>query len=158
MTLNTVVTGNTILAADINQCVNLLNQIDGDTGAVSLSGSTNGTAILYEQLQATVKRVIIVCNAFRNGGAGVQTIALPTGFTVAASISNMGGPTFTLVKVGVTQNCFIITALVAGGGTGVSQANVNANSIGVIQTGFDTISFNGSAAGNATGIIILEGT
>jgi hypothetical protein len=139
----------------------LLNIVSGgDTqvlaaGAQSASGSVSGTIASYEIFRGTLKIIQILCNSYRN--ANPVTFTLPVAFTAFAKVVNMGACPMQFIKIGVAQNIFILTALVAAQGTGVTQTTINANSIGVCQSSFDGISFPSTGGQVYSGVITIEG-
>src|SRR6185503_6895232 len=153
---STVAPNNTIAASDINQLVNILALLYGS--GTSINGATAGTATLYQFFIGTLKVVIVYENGFRNGSGSAQTIAIPTPFVSDCFFFSSATGTFELLASGSSKTVNIITALASGGGTAsTSSTGVGSFSFGDCPGAIDTVSFNGSAASNHTGFIILIG-
>lgn len=125
--------------------------------AVSLTGSTSGTAQLYQTDRGTFKRVVIFLNNFQNGGGSAQTIALPTAFASSLVIRTGDINTCSLLVSASAQNIAVLSALSGSGGTQSTQTTIGSYSIGFCNHAIDTVSFGGSAGSAHTGLIIMEG-
>jgi len=148
-----------LAAAFFNNLEAWINQAEGTTGGVAISGSTSGTATLYQVLQGNFKLVIVQLVNFRNGSAPAQTLAMPVPFTVSCRgwNSNMGGP-FQLLKASVAQTVQQISALNAGADNSVSaQTTLHANWFWHCDTFIDTVSINGSQGAAVNGQLIMFG-
>lgn len=158
MTLSTVTNGNTIFATDINQIVNEVNNMAGDTGSVVLNGSTTGTATLYQCFQYTFKMAVVVLANFRNGSAPAQTLALPVAFTKSVFGWSGGVGTHQVLLSSVAQSVGQLITLTAGANNSVSpQTTLHENWIWRCETGIDTVSFAGSDASTHNDLIVMIG-
>src|SRR5882762_9259299 len=73
-------------AANMQRYEDFIQQAEGDSGSVVLSGATSGTATLYQTMQGTYKKVVIWLSGFRNTGGSTQTVTLPTAFTLGCAV------------------------------------------------------------------------
>jgi len=137
-----------------------INQAEATIGGSTISGSTSGTATLYQVLQGNFKLVIVTLATFRNGGAPAQTLAIPTPLTTCvffAYSTNIGGP-WQVLKASVAQGVQQLITLNAGADNITSaQTSIRANWFWHCDTGIDTISINGSQGSSASGRIIIFG-
>jgi hypothetical protein len=147
-----------ISAAFLGNVENWIQQTEGSTGSIVLSGSTSGTATLYQVLQGPFKLVIVQLNNFRNGSAPAQTLAMPTPFTATCRGWNSNVNPFQLLKASVAQTVQQLTALNNGADNGVApQTTLRANWLWHCDTFIDTISFNGSQGVAVGGQIVMFG-
>ncbi len=120
------------LSAAYNNAIEaFIQQLEGDIGAVVLNGATSGTATLYQVLQGTHKKVVIILNNFKNIGGSTQTITFPTAFTAGCQIRTTAMFQIELRVTGAAQNIDVLTTLGAAGGTVTTQTNIAAHSLGV---------------------------
>ena len=107
MTLNIVTTGNTILAADINQLVNVLQRSGGQTepGKYWIGGWGNIASDIMSQFMPSMSRNTALvsittdttdqapsnCNALSNDHQTANGVHLYTSTTGAATSANIGG-------------------------------------------------------------------
>lgn len=128
----------------------------------TLNGGTAGTALLIQDLNGTIKRVLVILSGFRTAGAN-QTIAIPVPFTKQCLVraGNLGSATsfngFQLLSSGVAQSVGIVTALASGGGTSSSVTTVFGNSHGECFHPVDTVQFVSGSSSNASGSFELVG-
>jgi len=122
-----------------------------------LSGSTSGTATLYQPFQGTFKLVFVVLANFRNGGGSAQTIALPTPFTAAFYIASGDINSMQMMSSASAQSINIITALASAGGAASGSTTFGSYSLGACNHAADTLSFNGSNASTHTGVLMIAG-
>ena len=130
------------------------------TTAVSVAGTTNGTAYLYMPFVGTnFKLAILRFDAYRNASASEQTIALPAAFTTRALFQTGNGKACTPYSGGsaLVNKTNVITALAAGGGTISVQSLIPSYSLGEIVNTFDAIGLGVSQASNATAIYVFVG-
>jgi hypothetical protein len=128
-----------------------------NSGSTVLNGATAGTATLYQPLNGTLKLVLIYENGFRNGSGAAQTLSLPTAFTTSLRFWTSDSNPLTFVGSSTNRTANIVTAIAAGGGTVTSQTTVNGYSMGGVNAGVDTVSFNASESSTHTGLIVLLG-
>jgi hypothetical protein len=135
-----------------------LTQADGTTGSSSISGSTSGTATLYQLFQGFFKIVLVQLSTFRNGGGSAQTIALPVAFTGSFFGFTTQSTSFSLVKASVTQTVQQITSFNTGADNGVTAETViKQNWVFHGGPGFDTISFTAGFGSSGSGMILIIG-
>jgi hypothetical protein len=137
-----------------------IKQFEGTAYSVSASGSTTGTATLYQVLRGTIKMAIIVLTNFKNGSAGDVNLALPTPFTSHCMFwSGDSGP-FNLKSSSTPQTIWTQLSFASGAGSAGgsnSATNANSNCNGHCDSAFDTIGLWGSQAQTFGGSIILAG-
>lgn len=160
MTLYTVANANTIFAADINQIVNEVNNMAGDTGAITISGSTTGTVTLYQTLQTTIKYVVVLIST--NWNSTLKTITLPVAFTNSAMLRVSGNMApIRLLASGVAQSLNVVSAIsgTTGAETTVSTTTppTGAGWRARCGTAFDTLELSATGAVGAA-MLILEGS
>lgn len=128
-----------------------------NVSASTLTGSTSGTAYLYQFVSGVWKYVLVRLNAFRNGGGSNQTIAIPTPFTTTAQwrTGDLGG--ITLLSGGSARTVGIVAALSTSGGTFTPQTVINFASFGEFTGAVDTIQFNSGYSTSRNGTLIIEG-
>jgi hypothetical protein len=149
-----------IAAAFLNNLESWIQQTEGTQGGSSVSGSTSGTATLYQALQGTVKYVLIVVSV--NYNSTLKTIALPTAFTARADIRVDGnaGP-IRFLSSGTARAMNLITGFngTTGVATTVSVTSITAGGLsrGEIAGAFDTVEFSATGAVGPY-IVILEGS
>src|SRR6266567_3119700 len=80
-----------------------IQQTEGDTGAVSVSGTTAGTATLYQFFQGNLKGFFLFFNGYRNSTATEQYLTLPVAFTTYAGFIAFGGIPQTHIATGTTN-------------------------------------------------------
>src|SRR5258708_36559805 len=150
-----------VSASFLGTLENWLQQTEGDIGAATVSGSTSGTATLYQTLQGTVKKVLILVSASYN--STVKTIALPVAFVAEAELRayRNNGP-YRFLASGSPQNIVLANGFNAGGNFAVT-ANLTstpagaAGFIGSVNGPFDTVEFSATGAVGPA-FILLEGS
>ena len=150
-----------IQASFLNNLENWIQQTEGDTGANIVSGSTSGTATLYQFFQGTYKYVFIVVSSSYN--STLKTIALPVAFTTRAFLRTKNNPgPMRFLASGSPVNMFMVTGFNSTTGaetTSAAQTSTTAGSgqQGQIAGAFDTVELSATGAvGPAT--IIIEGS
>ena len=123
----------------------------------NVTGSTSGTANLYEIFPGTVWKYLIVhFNNYRNGSAPAQTLGLPQPFTAICAILSTDAPAFQLINGGSAINMFVLDTINPLGGHATSESAMAGYSLA--QCGaWDTLSLNGSQASTHTGMVIFQG-
>ncbi len=106
--------GPALQAAFFSGLESWIQQTEGDIGASTVSGSTSGTATLYQALQGNVKYVLILVSV--NYNSTLKTIALPVAFTTRAGVRayNNNGPMRFLTS-GSPQGMFLVNGFNANG-------------------------------------------
>ena len=153
--------GPALQAAFFSGLESWIQQTEGDIGASTVSGSTSGTATLYQALQGPVKYVLILVSV--NYNSTLKTIALPVAFTARAAIRVYGnnGP-MRFLAGGTAQAVLLPTSFngTNGNATTISTTSIVANLAsqnGYINSAFDTVEFSATGAVGAA-MIILEGS
>lgn len=130
----------------------------------TLNGSTSGTYTIYEFCAGPgatdLKFCVCVSNNFRNGGASVQSLALPVAFQSFARMWFGDHSVGTLTKAGVAQGVGTITSMPAtnaSGGTVSVGTVIAAYVLDDIGAGFDTVTFNSGQASAHTGVDVFIG-
>jgi hypothetical protein len=136
-----------------------IRQTEGGAGAVVLNGQTSGTVTLYQVMQGTHKKAILILANYKN--TGNQYISLPVAFTTRGwfNIGDTGGghlAFYTGGSGGSSVSNATITVLGSGGGTVAVQSFTANYCIGMVTAGFDTIQFQANSSA-ANGIMIVEG-
>jgi hypothetical protein len=163
MTLYTVSNGNTIFAADIDQIVNAVNQMQGDAATVTVTGTTAGSATCYPFFQGGLKAFFLYFAGYRNSTATEQLLTLPVGFTTHAGWIAFGGIPQAHIYVGAVQqnnNIYVITGFPTPPGAGATTGNqnqFNGFQYGGINTAFDHIGLGVSQATTFSGGLLVIG-
>lgn len=148
-------------AAAMNEIEAWIQQVD-NSPLVSLSGSTSGTAQLFQPLTGVFKLVAMIMSGFRNGGGSAQNLTLPVAFTRGGWIFSGDCGAFQLLYSGSAQAVQWMTAFGAAGtdGSFSSQTTGHQHAIGsfVATNGIDTLSLLGSDAATHTSYIIILGS
>ena len=146
-----------ISGAALNEIEGWIQQVD-NSPAVTINGSTSGTASLYMPFTGFFKCVFVQLSNFRNGGGSAQTITLPVAFTNSFFGFTGQCTSFSLVKSGSTQTVQQITILSVGNDNSVSpQTVIKQNWLFQGGPGFDTISFTASYPAPGSGFILIFG-
>src|SRR5438876_9273719 len=110
-----------ISATFLNNLEAYIAWAEGDASAqVSVSGTTAGTAVLYQFLQGGLKGFLLYFNGYRNSTATEQYLTLPVAFT-AYGVWQSGGIPQTHIATGTTNingKVNVMTGLPAGSGAG----------------------------------------
>lgn len=127
--------------------------------AVTVTGTTSGTAVLYQFLIGTVKAAILFDNGYRNSTTTEQTISLPTPFTSKCLVFTGNIQTLTPYSSGTAQTntVRVLSTIAAAGGSSTLQNNISAYSIGYFTSNFDAIGLGKSQGGTFTDITLLIG-
>ncbi len=130
-----------------------------DAAAVTVNGSTTGTATLYQPLRGTIKLVFIVLSNFRNGVAGDQLLAIPAPFVT--TMMGWSGQTGAFDLKHSAGNISIGSQLTwpgAAGGFGTVGTTTNTQSQNFFTgSACDTVGLFGSSASTFTGSILMIG-
>lgn len=124
--------------------------------STQISGSTSGTATLYQVDTGTIKRVYVLLSNFRNGGGSTQTIAIPTPFITQVYGRTTNFSASQLLNNGSAITLGIITSLSSGGGSQTSNTTFGGNSF-FEGGGCSVLSFNQTQSTTVTGMLVLEG-
>jgi len=109
---------------------------------ITVSGTTSGTATLYQFLQGTIKAFYLYYNGYRNSTATEQKITLPRAFTGRShAFANGGIPPTHLYLAGAPQSFSIVTTLPSGTGAGgiTTQTAINGYSSAEVVGPFDSV-------------------
>jgi hypothetical protein len=127
--------------------------------AVSVAGTTSGTATLYQFLQGTTKAFMVYLVNYRNSTTTEQVLTLPVAFTRANYLN--GNIYINLYKSGskITNGVAAITTLNSTAGSSATVTPVPPLSIGELAPtgGFDALGLTISMAGPTTGILFAIG-
>jgi hypothetical protein len=148
-------------ASNLQRYDDWIQQAEGDSGVLTLNGSTSGTVKLYQVMQGTFKKIILRANNFRNGGGSTQTITFPVAFTDGASIWTFDMPQLKLqVSGGDITTLYYVSGVGVGGFTTTQitamTGTVLAHTQNTVQA-IDTIAFPGSQGSASTGMAFIEG-
>lgn len=134
----------------------MLGLVNNDAG-VTITGTTNGSATLYQFLRGNVKAFYIMYNNYRNSTTTEQRITLPQAFTKYAHYFAPAGVPQGHIWNGGTQNTGHISTMVAftasapGPGNATSSLSAfNGYQIGDVSTPFDQIGLGVSLGANFT--------
>lgn len=139
----------------------LITQVlNSNPPAVTVNGTTAGTAQLYEIFQGTFKMILLVMNGYQNASGTEQTIALPTPFTAKGFCISGNMKVLTPYASGspLTNSVRQITALAAGGGSTTIQNSITSEGLASITAAFSAIGLGSGQASTATDIAIFFGT
>ena len=134
--------------------------LDIRTTAVSINGTTNGTATLYMPFTgANFKVAVLFFNAYRNASGASQSIALPVAFAQRANFLSGNGKPATPQSGGVdlVNKVNVVTTLNSAGGTNTNVSPVPSNSFGEIFQTFSGFSLGTSQGTNADAVYIFVG-
>ncbi len=152
-----------LAAAFFNNIETWIQQTEGDTGAVSVSGTTAGTATLYQFFQGTLKGFFLYFAGYRNSTATEQYLTLPVAFTTYAGFIAFGGIPQTHIATGTTNINSKISdwsAFPTGSGAGAINAalnQMNGFSAGDITNSFDHIGLGVSQSQTYTAGLLVIG-
>src|SRR6266567_7894022 len=90
-------------ASFFNGLESWIQQTEGDTGTVTVAGTTAGNATLYQFFQGTLKGFYLFFNGYRNSTATEQYLTLPVAFTTYAGFIAFGGIPQTHIATGTTN-------------------------------------------------------
>lgn len=129
---------------------------------VSVTGTTAGSASLYQFLQGTIKAAWLFYNGYRNSTATEQKLALPVPFTGRSGWIAFGGnPVTHFFASGsqLTSQCNVVTALPTGSGAGSvsTQSAINGYSFGEIEAAYDNIGLGVSQSQTFTACVLFVG-
>ena len=148
-----------ISAAALNEIEGWIQQVD-NSPAVTINGSTSGTASLYQPLTGIAKIVIVTLTNFRNGNAGDQVLTIPVPFTNWSVGFSFGSGPFHLNKAGSAATISQLSSLPSssGGQGGVVTGTAGGNNNNVFGTpSIDAVGLYGSQSVAYTGFIALFG-
>src|SRR5580765_143575 len=133
--------------------------INSNPPAVTVNGTTNGTAQLYEVFQGTFKLCILAMNGYQNNSGTEQTISLPTPFTAKGFCISGAMKQLTPDHSGsaLTNSVRQVTGLAAGGGSTNVQNFAASEGLASITAPFDAIGMGTGEATTATDIAIFFG-
>jgi hypothetical protein len=140
-----------------------IQQTEGDTGAVSISGTTAGTATLYQFFQGSLKGFFLFFNGYRNSTATEQYLTLPVAITAYAIYLAGGGIPQTHIATGTTNiNAKISDWNVLPTGSGAGGINAALNQMngfdaGDITSAFDHIGLGVSQSQTYTAGLLVIG-
>ena len=140
--------------------VGLIAQVlNSNPTPVTINGTTNGTAQLYEVFQGTFKLAVLFFNSYQNNSGTEQTISLPTPFTSKAFCIAGNTKLMTPYHSGsaLTNAVRQITSLAAGGGGVTIQNTASSEGLASITSPFDAIGLGTGEATTATDIAIFFG-
>lgn len=127
----------------------------------TITGTTNGSATLYQFLQGTVKGFVIYFNAYRNNTTTEQTISLPVAFTTGALFLVGASKSIRPYLSGsATTGKVNVVSTISNGSTAGGTTNGNATqgySYGDVQGGFDAVGLGTSEASTSTGLALFIG-
>jgi hypothetical protein len=133
--------------------------IKANPTVVSVTGTTAGTATLYQALQGSVKLAVLAQNGYRNSTTTEQVITLPVGFTYKGFL--LTGNTASLRPYtgasAQTNTARVLTGLSTSGGSTNLQSSVPLYSIGYISGSFDGIGLGISQSTPLADIAIIVG-
>lgn len=158
-TVNTAATDSNLSSS--SGILTMLGLVNNDAGT-TISGTTNGSATLYQFLRGNVKAFFIYFSAYRNSTTTEQKITLPQPFNHYAHFYAAGGVPpchFYLSGSQVNGKISVVTAFASPPGSGVSTASQNAiNGLeyGDISNAFDTVGLGVSLGANfTTGLFVI---
>lgn len=121
---------------------------------VSITGTTAGTADLYQFMRGTIKAFILIFNGYRNASGTEQTIGLPTAFTTRCNFLSGNGKQVTPYSGG---SALVNKVNLNNNGTPTNGSTVNAAHHGEIIQGFDALGLGISQATTASAIYFFIG-
>lgn len=149
--------------ASISAAAGLLSAVGfASTSTASVTGTTNGSATIYQFMQGTLKAFFCYYNAYRNSTATEQRITLPVAFTSYAIYVAGGGiplSHFWLSGSSLTGKCNVITSLPSGSAAGniTNNSSINGFQYGEITSGFDQYGLGTSLGANFTAGLFVIG-
>ncbi len=149
-------------ASFFNGLESWIQQTEGDTGSVTVAGTTSGNATLYQFFQGSLKGFFLYFANYRNSTATEQYLTLPVAFTTYAIWIAGGGIPQTHIATGTTNINSKIedwSSFPSGSGAGAINANLNQMNgfaAGDITQGFDHIGL-GVSQGQAytAGVLVV---
>ena len=149
-----------ISAAFLDAIEGWVYQVDNPPDVV-LTGTTAGTATLYETVYANRKEVLLIFAGYENSSSTPQSIVLPHAFTFMAWATSGGFTTSSsngiqFLLSGTPANIHTCGSL-AGGSFNNSTTLLRYCPGAEVLSGFDTLSIEGSYSGAASGIVRILG-
>lgn len=137
----------------------IVTMLDSGSTGTTITGSTAGTATIYQVLRGTVKILVLLFNGYQNNTGTEQKIALPVAFTQRAMFMTGNTKTTSIWSGGsqLTSKINVVTALASTGGTTTGATTIPSNSFGEIIQGFDTVGLGISEASQAFAISFFFG-
>lgn len=134
-------------------------KLNSSPNVVTVNGTTNGTAQLYQILWGTFKLVVLFFNNYQNNSSTEQTISIPQPFTAKAFCIAGNTKVMTPYASGsALSNCVRqITSLAAGGGGVTIQNGATSEGLASITSPFDAIGLGTGEASTANDIAIFFG-
>lgn len=135
--------------------------IDFGLNPVVTNGGSAGSVSVYQWMRGPVKLTMIVMQGYEAGGSA-QKVALPSAYTVGASIrtgriGTSGNGGMSLLSSNSAQTINVVTALATGGGSTTGETIIYQHSIGECPVGFDTLEFLANTSSAKNCITIIEG-
>lgn len=136
--------------------------IDFGLNPVVTNGGSAGSVTVYQWMRGPVKMTMIVMQGYK-AGASAQKVALPSPYTVGASIrtgrlGTSGNGGMSLLSSNAAQTINVVTALATGGGSTTGETVIYQHSIGECPVGFDTLEFLANTSSAKNCITLIEGT
>lgn len=129
--------------------------------AVSIAGTTAGSATLYQWLQGTVKAFLLYFNGYRNASLTEQTLSLPTAFTTGAiwwaGASKSVRPYASGSPLSSKVNVISTLSNGTGAGTSTNGNSTQGYSNGDLLTAFDAVGLGTNEASTSTGFVVMIG-
>lgn len=134
-------------------------KLNSSPNVVTVNGTTNGTAQLYQILWGTFKLVVLFFNNYQNNSSTEQTISIPQPFTAKAFCIAGNTKVMTPYASGsALSNCVRqINGLNAGGGSVTIQNGATSEGLASITSAFDAIGMGTGEASTANDIAIFFG-
>lgn len=125
----------------------------------TVTGTTAGSASLYEFLVGTVKMVALLFNGYQNNTGNEQKVSLPTPFTQRAMAICGNGKNCSVWSGGsqLTNKVNVITSFSSTGGGVTQVSNVPSDSLCEVIQGFDQIGLGINEASQAFAIYLFFG-
>lgn len=129
--------------------------------AVTVSGTTAGSASLYQWMQGTVKAFLLYFNGYRNASVTEQTISLPTPFTTGAlwwaGASKSVRPYASSSALSNKVNVISTLSNGSGAGTATNGNATQGYSNGDLLAAFDAVGLGANEASTSTGFVVMIG-
>jgi hypothetical protein len=149
----------TDLAGTLTTIGLITQQLNSSPNVVTVNGTTNGTAQLYQILWGTFKLVVLFFNNYQNNSSTEQTISIPQPFTAKAFCIAGNTKVMTPYSNGTAlSNCVRqITGLAASGGSVTIQNGITSEGLASITAPFDAIGLGSGEATTANDIAVFFG-
>lgn len=146
-------------ASNMQRYDDWIQQLEGDANAITISGTTAGSATIYPILQGTVKAFLAQLNGYKNASATEQTITLPTAFTFGALVVSGNIQQLDFYNSGTIVNTKMsdVDGLSSSGGSSSVYTAIHPLDFGQFSNAFSAVGFGFSQSATYNGLVFVLG-